>query len=300
MTTTALATLSIQKEPLYSELRICAQTCVDKGNNNSDLEGHLECGDSKILDSCFCREDLRPKASTFLSSCVISRCGYNNNDVTSVLKLYNGYCSFKTTSSSSVPAKTTSSSKSTATTSSTKSTANTLTVPTLPSQTKTPTTSEPEPSELSESSTFITTSTSSSSSETPLLPVTTSSYDPSITGSTPPISAGAIAGIVIGSIIALTLGLALLLWIRLKSQRARSEADHDGNEAHRPWKVLDDSENTPPVQNSVDLSPIHVMTELEEAKAKDHDRAAAVEICETGFRAELSAGDDVAWRKGDM
>ena len=116
MTTTSLATLSIQRDPQYSQLRICAQTCVDKGNYNGDLEGELECGDSKILNACFCREDLRPKATTFLSSCIVSRCGYNNQDVTSALKLYDGYCSFKpppttTTTSKSTTSKSSSTNK---------------------------------------------------------------------------------------------------------------------------------------------------------------------------------------------
>jgi len=121
MTTTSAATLSIQRDPQYSALRICAQTCVDKGNNNSDLEGELECGDTKILNACFCREDLRPKATTFLSSCIISRCGYNKQDVTSALKLYDGYCSFKPlpspTSVSATTTKSTASKSSSTTTS---------------------------------------------------------------------------------------------------------------------------------------------------------------------------------------
>lgn len=110
MSTTKVATLSIQKEPGYSALRTCAQTCVDRGNDNSDLEGHLECGDKQILDSCFCRADLRPTATKFLSSCIVTRCKYNSQDVTSVLNLYDGYCSFKpmTTSASTTKKSTTS------------------------------------------------------------------------------------------------------------------------------------------------------------------------------------------------
>ena len=107
MTTTSLATISIQRDPQYSALRICAQTCVDRGNDNSDLEGHLQSGDSTILNACFCRQDLRPKASTFLSSCVISRCKYNNQDLTSVYKVYDGYCSFKPVSATTTSASTT-------------------------------------------------------------------------------------------------------------------------------------------------------------------------------------------------
>jgi hypothetical protein len=93
-------TLTIKQLADYTALRTCAQTCVDRGNDNSDLEGHLECGDSKILNSCFCRQDLRPSASTFLSSCIVTRCKYNNQDVTSAWRLYDGYCSFTVKSGS--------------------------------------------------------------------------------------------------------------------------------------------------------------------------------------------------------
>ncbi|KAK0644470.1 hypothetical protein B0T16DRAFT_197166 [Cercophora newfieldiana] len=111
--TTKAATLSIQKAAGYSALKTCAQTCVDRNNNNGDLEGHLDCGDSTILDSCFCKVGSRPKASTFLSSCILTKCKYTNSDLTSALNLYNGYCDFKTTTAttkSSTTAKTTSSS----------------------------------------------------------------------------------------------------------------------------------------------------------------------------------------------
>jgi len=115
MATTKAATLSIQKEAGYSALSKCAQTCVDRDNNNGDLEGHLKCGDLQILDSCFCKEGSRPKATTFLSSCIITKCKYTNQEVTSVLKLYDGYCDFKPTTTSATTTKkstTTSTSKS--------------------------------------------------------------------------------------------------------------------------------------------------------------------------------------------
>jgi len=107
MATTKAATVSIQKQAGYSALRLCAQTCVDRNNDNGDLEGHLECGDGLILNGCFCRADLRPKATAFLSSCIVTKCKYTNQDVTSALKLYDGYCSFKPTTSASTTKKST-------------------------------------------------------------------------------------------------------------------------------------------------------------------------------------------------
>ncbi|KAK5653212.1 hypothetical protein OQA88_9110, partial [Cercophora sp. LCS_1] len=117
--TTKAATLSIQKEADYKALRTCAQTCVDRDNNNNDLEGHFECGDKQILDSCFCRADLRPKATTFLSSCVITKCKYNTQDLSSVLQVYDGYCDFKPLTTSSSSTKKTSSTTKTTSSSST-------------------------------------------------------------------------------------------------------------------------------------------------------------------------------------
>jgi hypothetical protein len=111
--TTAAATLSIQKDPSYAALKSCAQTCVDKNSSNKDLEGHLKCGDLKILDSCFCGADNRPEASAFLSSCIVTRCKYTAAEVTSVYQVYDGYCGFKPTKAATVSATTTKKSSST-------------------------------------------------------------------------------------------------------------------------------------------------------------------------------------------
>ncbi|KEF52736.1 uncharacterized protein A1O9_11153, partial [Exophiala aquamarina CBS 119918] len=49
------------------------------------------CGQD-VEDSCFCREDLQPVVTTYISECVYSSCSSNFNDLTSAVDAYTQYC----------------------------------------------------------------------------------------------------------------------------------------------------------------------------------------------------------------
>ncbi|KAK4454909.1 hypothetical protein QBC34DRAFT_490044 [Podospora aff. communis PSN243] len=207
-TTTKAVTLSIQKEPGYKDLKNCAQTCVDRNNNNGDLEGHLDCGDIRILDSCFCAADTRPKATTFLSSCIITKCKHDQAELTSALKLYDGYCDFKPL--------TTSKKSSTTTTKSTSSR-------------KTSSTATPAASSSLPSSSAISSETSSTLESSSSLPTLTPTPTPTPEGAATPGSAtamgpGTIAGIAIGGIAAVFLAMSVLMWY---CRRGQKDEPHD-------------------------------------------------------------------------
>ncbi|KAK0746797.1 hypothetical protein B0T18DRAFT_412454 [Schizothecium vesticola] len=285
-------TLTIKQLADYTALRICAQTCVDRGNDNSDLEGHLECGDSKILNSCFCRQDLRPKASTFLSSCIVTRCKYNNQDVTSAWSLYDGYCSFTVKSGS---AKTTTK---LSTTSSTKT-------PVAPSLSTTP------DLPLASSTTHATTSSNPTSQS--VFPALSASTGSTVTsggarptdttyGGSSPLPSTTIAAIAIGSVAAVLLILALLTWkcgwAQIKSRRA-GDAHAEENQAPFGFGGAMTKSEGSRSPESFDLGMMAVKSTSENTYRDTFPLVQQpVELCDTGFRAELSAGDEVYYQKG--
>ncbi|KAK0634125.1 hypothetical protein B0T14DRAFT_86739 [Immersiella caudata] len=302
MTTTSLATLSIKLSPEYSALRICAQTCVDRGNDNSDLEGHLECGDQKILNACYCREDLRPKATTFLSSCIVTRCKYNNQDVTSALRLYDGYCSSATKT-------TVATTRSTVRTSTTRS--STVSPTTLPFETPAPSTQTSTTGAPTSTVGNTTSSPQTGFSSPPGSTVTTTTTTPipntGITTSEPPIAPAAIAGIVIGAIATVILGIAVLMWICRRKQKERHIATSGGQFGEHnvyPSAAAFDSKSATSPGRSVESFDMGTIAMKADAPGSHYGDMyplvqGPVEICDTGpgFRAELSAGGDVAYRK---
>ncbi|KAK4445360.1 hypothetical protein QBC34DRAFT_164830 [Podospora aff. communis PSN243] len=305
-----MSTLSIKLSPQYSALRICAQTCVDRGNDNSDLEGHLECGDSKILNACYCREDLQPKATKFLSSCIVTRCGYNNQDVTSAWRLYEGYCSTATriTTTKSTSTKTTSTGA--------------ATQPPTTSPIETPAPSTPTPTLATPSSTASSdTPTATPQTDTSLLPgstvtaittsITNNTFNNTTTTTTArTISPGAIAGIVLGGIATVILGIALLIWVYRRRQKD-TQRSTGGGQFGGHFGTQEDVyssgagfDRKPATSRSVESFDLGTMAMKAEARSSRTDDTyplvqGPVEICDTGpvFRAELSAGDDVAYRK---
>lgn len=96
------ATVSVNEDPAWVTERACGQKCVwiDSGHIGApypDIVMHLNCG-SPYLNACFCRADFGTSATTFLSSCVSSRCktdGINDygTELISALSIYSQYCS---------------------------------------------------------------------------------------------------------------------------------------------------------------------------------------------------------------
>ncbi|KAF2803235.1 uncharacterized protein BDZ99DRAFT_526608 [Mytilinidion resinicola] len=91
---TNAGTVSISQYPLYQQLRGCAQCCYWECNARGDFwlaNEQLSCGNDPI-DGCFCRSDLIPVATSYLSNCAYSSCGSNLNDMTSAVAAYTEYC----------------------------------------------------------------------------------------------------------------------------------------------------------------------------------------------------------------
>lgn len=96
------ATVSVNEDAAWITERACGQKCVwiDSGHIGApypDIVMHLNCG-SPYLNACFCRADFGTSATTFLSSCVSSRCesdGINDygTELFSALSIYSNYCS---------------------------------------------------------------------------------------------------------------------------------------------------------------------------------------------------------------
>jgi hypothetical protein len=96
------ATVSVNEDAAWITERACGQKCVwiDSGHLGApypDIVMHLNCG-SPYLNACFCRSDFGTSATTFLSSCVSSRCesdGINDygTELFSALSIYSNYCS---------------------------------------------------------------------------------------------------------------------------------------------------------------------------------------------------------------
>ena len=79
----------------YLQARKCVRSCIaDYGGNRplGDLVSALSCG-SPYYDSCFCRSDLRPTGSAFISKCINSLCASNTVDLNQGLLIWDAYCS---------------------------------------------------------------------------------------------------------------------------------------------------------------------------------------------------------------
>jgi len=103
---------------------------------------------------------------------------------------------------------------------------------------------------------------------------------------------------VIGGIITLVLGLGILLWVHRRGRRGTQigEAKQYGErrDTSQSGQFVDEGDNIQLVESP---SIAAAAVKMDEAQSQDHDRSAAVEMCDTGFRAELSAGEDVIYRK---
>ncbi|KAM7208554.1 hypothetical protein V8F20_001235 [Naviculisporaceae sp. PSN 640] len=93
--------VTIYEYPTFSSLRQCAQNCfVITAYTTRDLLGpKLRCSVSTLkssklaMNNCYCRPDLRTDAHELLSSCVGTKCPFNENDISTAQFLYDSYCS---------------------------------------------------------------------------------------------------------------------------------------------------------------------------------------------------------------
>lgn len=328
MTTTAAATLSIQKDPSYGALKSCAQTCVDKNSNNNDLEGHLKCGDLKILDSCFCGLDNRPKASAFLSSCIVTRCKYTAAaELTSVYGVYDGYCGFKPTKAVTVSATTTTKKATTTSLRSTKTGPTSSTEQSSTIVSSSAMSSIPVSDIESTASTTTPTLLSATAGSTPTL-------EPSVAADPPKMPPGAIAGAAIGGLAGIFLIIAILMWFCRRGQRQEEHTFKSAEEFCKPASSYASTaplgspaspytDTAPtPVRSPAAVAPVSPMTPQQSVRRFSYEsemvpavavagrmgraeykdtyplvQRGPVEMGQPGFRAELSAGDDGMWRR---
>jgi hypothetical protein len=99
----------------YTQLRACAQTCFDYGNDGcagDNVADHIGCAYGCFTvahDSCYCRADLQSKAESWLSACIKSGCtlgGDTSIDISNAVGLYEGYCTSQGYSALQTPAST--------------------------------------------------------------------------------------------------------------------------------------------------------------------------------------------------
>jgi hypothetical protein len=93
--------VTIYENPTFSSLRQCAQNCfVITQVSTRDLLGpKMRCSISTVkssklaMNNCYCRPDLRTDAHDFISSCVSTKCPFNENDIVTAQWVYDDYCS---------------------------------------------------------------------------------------------------------------------------------------------------------------------------------------------------------------
>lgn len=88
------ATVSLGGQSGYSSQRSCAGDCFTGFLNPAGwaIATLLSCQTSPIYNDCMCRQDLQGSATSFLSSCVSSRCDGDPLDISSAVSIYTAYC----------------------------------------------------------------------------------------------------------------------------------------------------------------------------------------------------------------
>lgn len=98
-----LAYVSLGSDITYQTARRCAAGCIiyngglpcNAGSFYNDVGVFLGCGRCGQINACYCSAGLGSSATSYVSSCVSSACkGVDTweDEVTSMLLLYNGYC----------------------------------------------------------------------------------------------------------------------------------------------------------------------------------------------------------------
>jgi hypothetical protein len=86
--------VSVRDSTPYLNQRECAKQCIWHVGATDDLIVALGCS-SPWVNECYCRADLAPSGSSFLTRCVSSRCSEEKTgvDVGMAVSVWNGYCS---------------------------------------------------------------------------------------------------------------------------------------------------------------------------------------------------------------
>ncbi|KAK3988939.1 hypothetical protein QBC44DRAFT_370543 [Cladorrhinum sp. PSN332] len=98
-----LAYVSLDADTAYKTARSCAAGCLiynggipcNAGSFKYDIGVFLGCGRCGQLNGCYCSAALGSSATSYISTCVSSKCsGVDSweDEVTSMLLMYNGYC----------------------------------------------------------------------------------------------------------------------------------------------------------------------------------------------------------------
>ncbi|KAK4221184.1 hypothetical protein QBC38DRAFT_141800 [Podospora fimiseda] len=98
-----LAYVSLDADIAYKTARACAAGCLiynggipcNAGSFKWDIGVFLGCGRCGQINGCYCSSALGSSATSYISSCVSSKCiGVDSweDEVTSMLNMYNGYC----------------------------------------------------------------------------------------------------------------------------------------------------------------------------------------------------------------
>jgi hypothetical protein len=92
----------------YNSLRLCVQFCVDPEVSTYN-PGLIALGCS--TNDCYCRADVVPQAVSAVSTCAVTSCSSDANDVASATSFYEAYCS-SVTGTTTIPILTTASASS--------------------------------------------------------------------------------------------------------------------------------------------------------------------------------------------
>ncbi|KAK4182666.1 hypothetical protein QBC35DRAFT_509529 [Podospora australis] len=97
-----LAVLTLGSQPAYKAARKCAQGCLVYNGpyycqiaGYDDLGAWLGCGRCGPINGCVCSAGLASSATSYIQSCVSKGCagvGSWEDEVTSMLSIYDGYC----------------------------------------------------------------------------------------------------------------------------------------------------------------------------------------------------------------
>lgn len=99
----ATASVSVSQDAGWVQERECGQRCVwiDSGHIGApypDIVMFLDCPGAPYLNACFCRTDFGVSVTSFLSSCVSSRCSTASvpdtaREISTALSIWSNYCS---------------------------------------------------------------------------------------------------------------------------------------------------------------------------------------------------------------
>jgi hypothetical protein len=97
------ASVSVAQDSAWAQERECGQRCVwiDSGHYGApypDIVMFLDCAGAPYLNECFCRTDFGVSVTSFLSSCVSSRCSTASipdtaREIATALSVWSHYCS---------------------------------------------------------------------------------------------------------------------------------------------------------------------------------------------------------------